>query len=845
MNVGRVLKGCPLTTRDSGQNTEAESDSQKAREAEFNQYMIIRQPADDAMAAEDYLLAMRLYADGAQKTIAKKLEKENRAATMFAGACACAMRCEKYALSLRYLRNSFEHLSEHEPVFSATMNYLIDQLHSLPYYLKTKTQREELEKIKALNYARFASFLYGSFLATRKKLAAQTIDSEPSKRKLHGVEIIDRFQFLENLFSKETQTFIKSEASVGQSFIQMALLNFKLPDEYFRKDRQQPHWIPFRIGKNYYFRVTDPVTRHRTIRWAQKVNQKGKVILSGDEVCPPGYFINSERYRKDGKYIAYGLSKHGSDWEEWYVKSTSTGRLLPHLKLDIRHGGIMFHPDGKGLVYWKQGKPENEEDNLKIVDKSVRIYYKPLHPRGAKEHLLYAPKDESVDRVSMHFVLKEKLMLLQEKHQGETRGRLFLLKSPRSKPIELFGGELRDCVCMGWRERKIFFETNDEAMNGKVIALNIDENGRPGKIETLIAECDKVISETYLLKDRILVNYLIDRSTKSEIVAFSLEGEIDRTIPLPAEGIVDNLSCSYDDSNLFFSINSFSNASTIFLHNLNSRKTRLYYAPTGEPCRDLVSEVVNVESKDGSIVPMWLVHRKKIKPGPKTPVLMMVYGGFNVPCLPYCNYEILSWTEMGGVWAQPYLRGGGELGEHWHEEAKKLKKQNTFDDAIACARYLIKNKLGSAEKLAVKGGSNGGLTVAVLLNQAPSLFGAAIASNGLFDMMKFQDHTIGWAWECDYGSVSKKEEFRSIFAYSPIHNLKKTDKFPALMLCASAGDDRVPPWHTLKYLAELRAKIPPDSTLLLRIESESGHVSHRSSWEVRDQQAFLRHVFDM
>ncbi len=839
-----ALKGCSVTTQ-SSKNPEEKSAEQEAREAEFARYMVYRQPADDAMSAEDYELAMRLYAQGARKTIADGLEKENRAATMFAGACACAMRSEKYSLALRYLRNSFEHLSENEPVFADTMNYLIDQIHSLPYYLKTSAQRELLESIKSEYYQKFSSCLRRAFFSAQKKLAAQAPEGEAEKRKLHGVDVIDKFPFLEDLFSKVTQSYIKKEYLAGQNFLQLALLDFKLPEEYFRKDRQQPNRIPFRVGKNYYFRMTDPSTRHRIVRCAQNVNRKGKIILSGQEVCPPDYFINSERYRKDGKYIAYGISKHGSDWEEWYVKSTVTGRQIPHLKLDIRHGGIMFHPDGKGLVYWKQGKPENVEDHLKVVEKSVRIYYKPLHPKDSKEHLIYAPKDEEVDRVNLNFLMDGKFMLIQEKRKGETKGRFYILKAPKAQLIPLFAGKARDCVYMGWRRNKLYFETNDAAPNGKVFSLTLDDGGKPAKVETVIPECEKVISETYLLMDRIMVNYLVDRSTKSEIVSYPLDGGAAVTVPLPAEGIVDNLSCSYDDSNLFFSINSFSNASSIFLHNLKSRKTRLYFAPTGQPCRDLVSEVVNVKSKDGSIVPMWLVHRKKVKLGPDTPVLMMVYGGFNVPCLPYCNYEILSWTEMGGVWAQPYLRGGGELGEHWHESAKKLKKQNTFDDAIACAKYLIDNKLASPAKLAVKGGSNGGLTVAVLLNQAPECFAAAIASNGLYDMLKFQNHTIGWAWECDYGSVAKKKEFQTIFSYSPIHNLRKVSRFPALLLCASEGDDRVPPWHTMKYLAELRQHVPAESILVLRIERKSGHVSHRSSWEIRDQQAFLKQVLGM
>lgn len=248
-----------------------------------------------------------------------------------------------------------------------------------------------------------------------------------------------------------------------------------------------------------------------------------------------------------------------------------------------------------------------------------------------------------------------------------------------------------------------------------------------------------------------------------------------------------------------------------------------------------------------------MVHRKHVKPGKTTPALMNVYGGFRIPWTPFHSYELLSWTALGGIWLQPYLRGGNELGKNWHDDATLEKKQRTYDDVFDCADYLIKNKLTSARKLAIQGNSNGGLTVGAVTTQRPGLFGAAIAVNGLFDMLKFADHTVGAHWEAEYGSVSKKKQFQTLRNYSPYHNIPQQGKddglkkFPPLLLCAAEADDRVPPWHSYKFAAALLAAQTGKrggNPVVLRLEKGSGHSRRGYSWEIRDKLAFLKLALD-
>ena len=807
---------------------------------DHQQYAEIRKPADEALEAEEHEEARRLYLKGVKEVESRKLQKGQRISLLFAGAGVSAFCASKYLLSLKHFRQSFETMRENEEMFFETLKYVIDQLQTLPYYIKTEEQKKQLRKLRKDMFAKFRNNLSKLKKPEQKKTHHSYI--------LHKEKISDDYAYLEDAHASETKEWLKKNREYAERFMQLALLNYELPSEYSRPDRQQNYMIPYRWGKYYYFRSTDPRTRHRSLARTDSITKKPKVFLSGEETCPEDYFLTGERFSLDGKYVAFGLSKNGSDWEEWRVKNIKTGKDISGVHIFVRHGGVMWHPSGKALVYWRQDKPRAKEDPFKRVDKSVRIYLRPLRKKGKRERLLFAPTDPAVDRVNLQYILDSKWVLIQQRRKGEDKSRNYLRKETGrdNKLIPLFGGRACNFTYIGSTDNdKFYIHTFDAAKNGKIIAVYLDmKKQKVTKVVDVIPESKDILVDGYVLKDRLVLNYLVEHSTKSKLICCDFEGKQTAEIAMPFPGIIDSVAPYWDDSNLFFSLSNFGNALTIYRHNLRSGKTKLFLAPSGSPCRDLKMEVVEVKSKDGSIVPMWLVYRRSIKPGPNVPTLMMVYGGFNVPNLPYCNYEIISWTEMGGIWAQPYLRGGGELGDDWHKQACKLQKQNTFDDAIACAQYLIKNKYTSAKKLAIKGGSNGGLTVGAVVNQAPQLFAAAISSNGLLDMLKFQKNTIGWAWESEYGSVHKKDEYKVIKSYSPYHNTRNHKYFPAMLLCANSGDDRVPPWHSYKYAAALMEKNSKGRPVILRVEDDSGHHNPRSSWEVRDQQAFLKLVLD-
>ncbi len=803
----------------------------------YKLYQSIRKPADDAMGERRYPEARRLYLKSASQIEAHGLEKEHRLSFMFAGAAACAMAYGRYLLALKHIKQAFEHMDENERHFLASLAYTVDRLMILPYQLKSKAQRQRLNELKLAMYRKF-----------KEQILLHPVPIAPSETStyiIHREKIDDDFSYLEDLDSEKSQHWLQEYESYSNNFIQLALLNFDLPREYSLPDRVQMNSTPFRTAGYFYFHRTEYYSRQLIVSRSKTLKGKAKVVLHGEEVCPPGYFINGFKVSENGKYLAYGISHQGSDWEEWRVRDLQKAEDLPQFKLNVRLGSVMFHPSSKGLIYYKTNVTKKSKDRFAVIDDKLQIYYRPLFPRGRKDSLIYRPKDRRYSHGFAYPIMKGKIMLISQRKRAAANSRFYLRKEGGRRPvIQLFGNKASNSQYLGYQGRRLFFLNYDQAERGKVIYVDLDK--KQFKLaegaSTLIAQNKMIMVDVHLLKKQFLIQYLDERGSRSHLLRYKLNGEFIDEIELPFPGIITTINSRYEDNHIFFAMHDFARALNIYHHDLKTGKTSLLIPATGSPCKDLESKIVEVKSKDGTVIPMWLVYRRSTKITSNTPCLMYVYGGFNVSQLPSCSYEILSWTEMGGIWAQPYLRGGGELGEHWHKEACKIKKQKTYDDAIACARYLIDHKYSSAEKLAVKGGSNGGLTVGVLVNQAPELFACAISSNGLFDMMKFADFTSGWSWESDFGSLKKKNEFKAIRSYSPYHNLDASKNYPAFLICASAGDDRVPPWHSYKYAAALsRVSKKP---VVLRVEGESGHHNPRSNWEVRDQQAFLKMILD-
>lgn len=798
--------------------------------AAYEAYKKLRDAPDKAFSNRDYQQARQLYLKGAKSRTVSRAG-QNWCSQMYAGAAASAYYCTEFSSAIQDTRKAFENLDATDEHFLMTFEYIVQLVQWLSYYTN-KGQRKRLSNLQNDMYSRFRTTLLQTTVPPQTR--------HPSSYKLHGELVQDDFSYLEDMHAQKTTDWLAAQQRYSQAILQLALAKFEAPPEYRASGRWQKNSLPVKWGQYFYFRTADG-SGHRKLTRSKSIRGKKQNVLSSKEHCPKDYFITDERISWSGKYALVGMSKNGSDWQEWRLRDIARNKELSHFKLTIYSGNISLHRSGKGVLYAKQKPPK--KDRLQEFDKDVRIYYKPYSKNG-KERLIYKPNDKNVQSA---FVvdLEESIMLVHETRAGERHGRykLNIQTGKRKKTVSLFGNRAINASLLGYLDRKLFFLSYERARMGKIIAVTLDENDRTSVEQVISERPDYLIRQAFFVQDRILVEYQNDLSTSSLLNFFNHSGAEIGLIDLPFDGLVSGVRIGYYDANVFFSISNFANCSTIYRYNFRSRKTTLFDAPSGSPYENLTIKLVKVRSKDGATVPMWLVHAKHIKPNSQTPTLMSVYGGFNLPQLPTCHYEMISWCEMGGLWAQPYLRGGGELGTHWHEQARKTSKQKTFDDAIACAQYLINSRRTSAKKLAIKGESNGGLTVAAVVNQAPHLFGAAITSNGLFDMLKFHTHTVGWSWQSEYGNVRKKSEYMAMRAYSPYHNLTKPTSYPAFMLCVDSADDRVPPWHSFKYIAALQALNLP-KPVILRIEQNTGHSNTRSNWQVRDQQAFLKLALD-
>ena len=805
----------------------------------------IREKADELFRLKMYREARVAYLEAAEQIEAMACDDEHRVCLMYSGVAASSWLLGQKIRAIKEFRQAAAYLDDDMDFFVPSFAYICDHLYVMDYYVKSRAQRAELNALKSELFKRFKN--------SSSKFKSAAPQAKPRTLKVQGKVFRDDYLELENAESSYTKTWLQKQQEYSSFTSSLALLNFSTPTDYYRASGAQLNMLPYQFGEFFYFEGYSEADTRKFISRSSSATGKRQLLISEADLCQEGYALESSRVSKDGKYIAYGLSHNGSDWLEWQIRNLKTGKNISNFKLHVYGSRLFFHPDGKGIVYYREEKPASLREAAKG---NPKIYYRPLHARGQKERLIHKAINKKSDHLGVVFISDGKMLLIAESMRGESKSFLYLrsLETKPARSIKLFAGKPKEYDFLGQIQQRLFFFLQEEAQaKRKLIAIDIHEDRLAVKSETEIKltglaslerDYEIQVRDLILSKGQLIANCLCNRGAFSRLVRLDHNGNFLGEIDLPFKGIIENINLEFESSHIFFELGNFSQPSTICHHNLRTKKTSILFPPTVSPCRDLISRVVEVKSTDGTLVPMWIIHRKNVKPGPQTPTLMYVYGGFNLMLLPAYSSKILSWTALGGVWAQPYLRGGGELGPLWHNAAIKKRKQTTFDDTIACAKHIIRNKISSARKLAVFGISNGGLTVGAVLNQHPELFGAAISSNGLFDMLKFSSHSFGRAWESEYGSVKNRSELNHIMSYSPYHNIKRGRQLPAVLLCASEHDDRVPPWHSYKFAAALNKIAPPNTPVILRLEANSGHTSHRFTYETRDQLAFLKWALD-
>lgn len=673
----------------------------------------------------------------------------------------------------------------------------------------------------------------------------------------HGVKVADPYRWLENPDSEDSRAWIEAENKLTFGFLDQIPERAKIKERLTRLWNFEKYGPPFKEGGRYFYFKNDGLQNQSVLYTLKSLDGEPRVLLDPNKLSADGTVaLSGYAVSEDGKYLAYGLSTSGSDWQEWKVREIETGNDLSDSIKWVKFSGASWTTDGKGFFYSRYDEP-NEKTKLEDANYYQKLFYHRLGAPQSEDVLVYERKDQKEWGFNGQ-VTEDGRYLIVSVWQGTDPKNLVFYKDLRNgtasgseradnKVIELINEFEAAYNFIGNDGSVFWFRTDKDAPRGRVIAIDTAKPARANWKE-LVPQAAETLEGVSLVGDHFIASYLKD--ARAQIKLFDLAGKFVREVKLPGIGTAAGFAGKRKDSETFYAFTSFTTPTTIYRYDVKTGKSEVYRQPKVDfKPSDYETKQVFYKSKDGTRVPMFITHKKGLKLDGQNPALLYGYGGFSVSLTPAFSISNLVWMEMGGVYAQPNLRGGAEYGEEWHLAGTKSKKQNVFDDFIAAAEWLIANKYTSTPKLAIQGGSNGGLLVGACVTQRPDLFGAALPAVGVMDMLRFHKFTIGWAWTSDYGSPDNPEDFKALYAYSPLHNIKPGVKYPATLITTADHDDRVVPAHSFKFAATLQAAQSGDAPTLIRIETKAGHGAGKPTSkiieEISDSWGFLARVLGM
>ncbi|GAB3987806.1 prolyl oligopeptidase family serine peptidase [Spirosoma daeguense] len=643
----------------------------------------------------------------------------------------------------------------------------------------------------------------------------------------HGKQVADPYRWLEDDRSAETAEWVKAENKVTFDYLEQIPYRKQIQNRLEEIYNYPKYSAPSGKGNGptgrwFYFSKNDGLQNQAVLYRQQGLDGKPEVVIDPNKLSTDGTTrLGAFSLSKDGKYAVVGLSKGGSDWQEYQIMDLATKNYLPEKIEWVKVSGAAWQ--GDGFYYSRYPKPEGSA--LAAKNENHQVFFHKLNTPQSADRLVFedAQHPQRFHIVSTTDDERFALLSVSDRGKGKDGNALFFMDA--QSPKKSFAPVIAEVSDFSYGvvdndNARLLILTNADAPNSKVLAFDT----KNGAFTTLIAERPEPIAEGSVRAagGKLFVEYTKDVTSKIEV--FDYAGKRESEVQLPAVGSAGGFGGEKDDTFVFYTFTSFTFPPTIYRYDIATRKSTVFRAPevAFKPA-DYETKQVFYTSKDGTKVPMFLTYRKGLKLDGTNPTLLYGYGGFNVSLPPAFSPFRIAFLEQGGVYAQANLRGGSEYGEKWHEQGMKLKKQNVFDDFIAAAEYLIAQKYTSSEKLALQGGSNGGLLVGAVMNQRPELFQVAIPQVGVMDMLRFHKFTIGWNWIADYGSSDNADEFKALYAYSPIHNLKSNLNYPATLITTADHDDRVVPAHSFKYAATLQEVYKGNSPVLIRIDTNSGH----------------------
>ena len=659
----------------------------------------------------------------------------------------------------------------------------------------------------------------------------------------HGIEVRDPYRWLENPDSEPTKDWVAAQNEVTFSYLNTIAAKEKIQQRLTQLWDYEKYGSPFKRGQRYFYFKNDGLQNQSVLYTLESLDEAGEVLLDPNTLSEDGTVaLSGLSISDDGQWLAYGLSTAGSDWVEYRVRNIATKEDSSDRLQWIKFSGTSWTKDNQGFYYSRYDEP-NEQTKLEDVNYYQKLYYHRLGTEQAEDTLIYHRPDQKEWGFDGSVTEDGKYLVISV-WQGTDRKNLVFyqdLSQPESEVVELISEFEASYGVIENDGDTFWIRTDLDAPRGRVIAIDLNNSERSNWQE-IIPEAAETLRSVGLLNNQFVTNYLKD--ARSQINIYDLDGTLVREVELPGIGSAGGFGGKRHDTETFYTFTSFTTPATIYRYDMKTGESKLFRQPQVDFDPDeYQTQQVFYPSKDGTKIPMFITHKKGIELDGNNPTYLYAYGGFNISLTPSFSISNLVWLEMGGIYAVPNLRGGGEYGEAWHQAGMKDKKQNVFDDFIAAAEWLIDNRYTSKKKLAIAGGSNGGLLVGACMTQRPDLFAAAIPAVGVLDMLRFHKFTIGWAWCPEYGDPDNEDDFKTLYAYSPLHNLKEGTEYPATMITTADHDDRVVPAHSFKFAAALQAAHQGDNPVLIRIETKAGHGAGKPTSkiieEAADKWAFL------
>ena len=639
-----------------------------------------------------------------------------------------------------------------------------------------------------------------------------------------GTKVADPYRWMEDLDSPDTKAWVAQENALTASFFEPLTYRAALRQRLQKDVNYERYSQPEKRADRYFYSRNTGLQNQAVVFWTEGLNGEPHELIDPNTYAADGTVaLDSMSVTDDGKLAAIALAEAGSDWQKIVVRDVSTGKDLPDVIRWTKFGGAAWRKDGSGFYYGGYEAPP-EGNAMKAANLNMKLFFHKLGTPQSEDKVVFArPDDPEVFLGSGVTDDGRYLMITQNKGTSPNNALAIVdLADPNGKVQRVIENADATYAPISNDGTKFWLYTTLDAPNGKVVAFDLAHPAR-GDWKTVVPERKSKLDGASVVHRTIIADYLQDAQTHVEL--FHEDGAPIETLTLPGVGTASGFGGKRDDTETFYTFTNFTTPGVIYRLDMKTLKSEVYREPKlpFDP-HAYETKQVFVTSKDGTRVPMFLTYKKGIKLDGNNPTLLYAYGGFNVSLTPAFSPTRIAWLDLGGVYAQASLRGGGEYGEAWHEAGMKLHKQNVFDDFIASAEWLIQNKYTSTPKLAIRGESNGGLLMGAMITQRPDLFGAVAAGVGVMDMLRFDKFTVGFGWKADYGSPSENaDEFHAIYKYSPLQNLRPGTKYPPTIIFTADHDDRVFPAHSFKFAATMQKDQAGPAPVLIRIETRAGH----------------------